>query len=81
MSLAEQTAMEFTAAFFDASSEAWHANKIRRGHCYVYKCEATTLAGTHCKHPAATASAADPSATKHLCKTHFKSNMKASKKK
>ena len=73
MSLAEQTAMEFTPAFFDASSAAWHANKIRRGPAYVYRCEAVTAAGSPCKNPA-TATAADPIATKHLCKTHKRSH-------
>jgi len=72
MSLADQTAMEFSAAFFDASSAAWHANKIRRGPAYVYRCEATTKTGSPCKNPA-TATTADPAAPKHLCKTHKRS--------
>jgi hypothetical protein len=61
---------EFTPVFFDAASAAWHANKIRRGPALVYKCEATTKAGTLCKHPAA---ATKTIATKHLCKTHQRS--------
>jgi hypothetical protein len=59
---------EFTPAFFDESSAAWHANKIRRGPHYVYRCEAITKAGTSCKHP--TAAKQDPVAPIHLCKTH-----------
>jgi hypothetical protein len=65
-SLTEQTAMEFTPAFFDDASAAWHANKIRRGHGYVYKCEAVTKAGTPCKHPAAMMMLSPH----HLCKMH-----------
>jgi hypothetical protein len=31
--------MEFTSDFFDASSAAWTANKIKKPNCtYVYKC-------------------------------------------
>jgi hypothetical protein len=73
MSLAEQTAMEFNAAFFDAASAAWHANKIRRGSSYVYRCEAVTKAGTACKHSAAPTSK-DPAASIHLCKTHARTH-------
>jgi hypothetical protein len=69
MSLTEQTAMEFTADFFDTSSAAWHANKIRRGHSYVYRCEAVTKAGTSCKHPASSRPK-DPATPNHFCKTH-----------
>jgi hypothetical protein len=72
-SLEVNTAMEFTADFFDASSAAWHANKIRKGHSYVYRCEAITKTeGKPCKN-SATATTANPAATKHLCKTHIRS--------
>jgi len=33
---------EFTAEFFDESSRAWMANKIRKGASMVYKCEIKT---------------------------------------
>lgn len=39
---------EFTSEFFTESSKAWMANKMKKGHSMVYKCSATTLAGTQC---------------------------------
>ena len=39
---------EFTAKFFDESSDAWMLNKVKRGSSMAYKCEAKTKAGKTC---------------------------------
>jgi hypothetical protein len=37
---------------FDEASNAWMANKIRRGHSMAYRCQAITKNGTQCTRPA-----------------------------
>lgn len=43
---------EFTQAFFDESSAAWHANKLRVGAMYVYMCEGLHKNGSACRQKA-----------------------------
>jgi len=43
---------EFTAEFFDESSKAWMANKVRAGPCMTYICEGIMKNGVTCKMPA-----------------------------
>jgi hypothetical protein len=40
---------EFTAEFFNESSKAWMANKIRAGQSMTYKCQGTTKDTKPCK--------------------------------
>jgi hypothetical protein len=40
---------EFTAEFFDESSKAWMANKVRAGPCMTYKCQGATKDSKPCK--------------------------------
>jgi hypothetical protein len=40
---------EFTAEFFNESSKAWMANKIRAGQSITYKCQGTTKDTKPCK--------------------------------
>ncbi len=40
--------MEFDAAFFDAASQAWLANKRRCGASYVYRCVHICSDGKKC---------------------------------
>lgn len=40
---------EFTAEFFDESSNAWMRNKVRSGESMTYKCQGATRDGTPCK--------------------------------
>lgn len=60
---------EFTKEFFDQSSEAWMANKIRTGHSMAYICKALTKQGNPCKRPATTMKDA---LSEHVCKQHRK---------
>lgn len=39
----------FSQAAFDAASDAFHANKIRKGAMLYYKCEAEQKNGSQCK--------------------------------
>lgn len=59
---------EFTPEFFDQSSQAWMANKIRRGHSMSYICTALTQEGKSCKRPAFIKDAT----SEHFCKQHRK---------
>jgi hypothetical protein len=40
---------EFTAEFFNESSKAWMANKLRAGQSMTYKCQGTTKDTKPCK--------------------------------
>jgi hypothetical protein len=40
---------EFTAEFFDDSSKAWMANKVRAGPSMTYKCQGSTRDNKPCK--------------------------------
>ena len=40
---------EFTAEFFDKSSKAWMANKVRAGPCMTYRCQGVTKDSKACK--------------------------------
>ena len=40
---------EFTAEFFDESSKAWMANKVRAGPCMTYRCQGATKDSKTCK--------------------------------
>ena len=60
---------EFTPAFFDAASAAWHANKIRRGPALAYKCDALKKDGATCTKPALSRCSL---ATHHLCASHHR---------
>jgi hypothetical protein len=54
---------EFTAKFFDESSQFWLQNKIKCGlGSYVYKCEYIHSNQKQCKKPAT---------NNNLCKRHF----------
>lgn len=60
---------EFTSEFFDESSTAWMANKLKKNDCtYVYKCNHLLLSGRPCKNVAK---------TNMKCGTHAKTNAKA----
>lgn len=44
--------MEFTSDFFDASSAAWMANKIKKPNCtYAYKCSFVGIDKKPCETP------------------------------
>ena len=62
---------EFTAEFFDESSRAWMANKVRRGASMAYKCEAKTKAGNVCVCSAVMKNPMDP----RLCAKHKHSKL------
>lgn len=57
---------EFTKEFFDQSSEAWMANKIRKGHSMAYICTAFTKEGNPCKRSALMKDVM----SEHFCKQH-----------
>jgi len=63
---------EFTHAFFDASSEAWLKNKIRKGPSMAYICSAFTRDGKQCKK----ASYMKSPLSDHLCKQHINKMVK-----
>jgi len=62
---------EFTAEFFDESSRAWMANKVRRGASMAYKCEAKTKTGNACVCSAVMKNPMDP----RLCAKHKHSKL------
>ena len=43
---------EFTSEFFDYSSKAWMANKIRRGAMIYYRCAGALKSGGQCQNVA-----------------------------
>lgn len=58
---------EFTPAFFDAASAAWHANKIRRGPALAYRCQAVKKDGAPCTRAAVSRASLTQV---HLCPSH-----------
>jgi hypothetical protein len=64
---------EFTSAFFEESSKAWMANKVRSGAMIYYKCQAETLGGHGCSRAAFYTQAYMADDAEFLCKQHRKS--------
>jgi len=51
---------------FDEASNAWHANKIRKGYMFYYRCAAIQKNGNQCAKPVL-------DQCKTVCKLHIKS--------
>ena len=60
---------EFTAEFFDKSSNEWMKNKIRRGESMAYKCSEICKDNQQCTR-------ASVGFLQHYCKQHLKINRK-----
>lgn len=64
---------EFTAAFFEESSRAWMANKVRSGAMVYYKCQAKKADDSDCSRAAFYTQPYYADDAEFLCKQHRKS--------